>query len=65
MKLLITWSRLYVDLLNKPGLMLMEMSFDQGDKMLESFHSLAQFSEVKIIKDLSQHDRIIRGAKNG
>lgn len=65
LQLLYHWSRAYVGFLNTPGLMLMEMSFDQGEKMLEHFRSLQQFSEVKIIKDLSQLDRIIRGVKNG
>lgn len=65
LQLLIDWSSKYVQILNNPGLMLMEMGFDQGTKMLEHFRSHQQFSEVKIIKDFSQHDRIIRGVKNG
>lgn len=65
LQLLKSWSQSYIKLLKPNALMLMEMSFDQGPRMLEHFHSLQVFSEVKIIKDLSQHDRIIRGVKNG
>jgi release factor glutamine methyltransferase len=43
----------------------MEMGMTQGPAMKESFRSLEIFDEVRVIKDLSGHDRIVCGVKNG
>lgn len=63
--LLKTWSSAYVTEMNFPGIMLMEMGFSQGPTMKEHLESLKVFKEVNIIKDLSGHDRVIRGVTNG
>lgn len=54
------WSKLYQPHLSNPGLMLMEMGFQQGPEMKEHFKSL-RFESVEVKKDLSGHDRVIRG----
>ncbi len=59
------WSAKYKDRLKPKSLMLMEMGFDQGPAMKNHFVELGIFSEVRIIKDLSNLDRIICGVKNG
>lgn len=58
------WSEKYRTHLNSEGIMLMEMGFDQGPAMKSYYQSLG-FQEVKIIKDLSGHDRVISGVKHG
>lgn len=57
------WSAKYRESLNKPGLMIFEMGFQQGDRMVSYFENFKQFSEVKIIKDLSKLDRIIKSTQ--
>ncbi len=64
-QLLKSWSQAYGSKLLKPGLMLMEMGYKQGAEMLKHFESLKIFDDVKILKDLSGHDRIIQGSRNG
>jgi release factor glutamine methyltransferase len=61
--LLKTWSEGAARLLSGRGFMLMEMGFDQGQEMKEHFESLKIFERVDILKDLSQHDRVIVGHK--
>lgn len=63
--LLKQWSQIYGQHLASEGLMLMEMGMSQGDKMGAHFANLALFNEVRVIKDLSGHDRVIRGVKHG
>lgn len=63
--LLKQWSRIYGQHLASEGLMLMEMGMSQGDEMGSHFANLALFNEVRVIKDLSGHDRVIRGVKHG
>lgn len=63
--LLKKWSTLYVSALATPGLMLMEMGMSQGADMKEHFANLNLFDEISVIKDLSGHDRIIRGVTHG
>lgn len=55
------WSKLSVGSLKKPGIMAFEMGHLQGPIMKEHFQSLNVFSEVKVIQDLSEKDRIIQG----
>ena len=58
------WSKLYLPFLSKPGLMLMEMGYQQGPEMKKHFDDL-KLTSVVIKKDLSGHDRIIRGEIHG
>ena len=58
------WSKLYLPFLSKPGLMLMEMGYQQGLEMKKHFDDL-KLTSVVIKKDLSGHDRIIRGETHG
>lgn len=64
LKFLKTWSEKYRTHLKSKSMMLMEMGFDQGPAM-KSFYETLGFDEVKIIKDLSGHDRVICGVKHG
>lgn len=61
--LLKKWSQTYKNFLSDEGLMLMEMGYTQGEAMKKHFQSLEVFQETRVIKDLSGHDRIIRGVK--
>nr|BFD61384.1 hypothetical protein BdHM001_00650 [Bdellovibrio sp. HM001]BFD65041.1 hypothetical protein HAGR004_00630 [Bdellovibrio sp. HAGR004] len=63
--LLKAWSAAFAPYLKKPGLMLMEMGMGQGAAMKQSFESLKIFNEISVIKDLSGHDRVIRGETHG
>lgn len=58
------WSQSYLEILSQPGLMLMEMGYQQGPQMQKFFETL-NFSSVGIKKDYSGHDRIIKGELNG
>lgn len=60
-----TWSAKYVSHLVPGGIMAMEMGYDQGPAMKAHFDSLGVFKEVRVIKDLSGHDRVIYGVKHG
>jgi release factor glutamine methyltransferase len=60
-----TWSARYVSHLVPGGAMAMEMGYDQGPAMKAHFDSLGVFKEVRVIKDLSGHDRVIYGVKHG
>ncbi|MFP5518652.1 MAG: peptide chain release factor N(5)-glutamine methyltransferase [Bdellovibrionia bacterium] len=55
------WSKVYSQKLNKPGLMIMEMGYQQGPIMKDYYQRLGIFKEVSVIKDLSGHDRFITG----
>lgn len=63
--LLKQWSKIYSAHLNKPGIMLMEMGMTQGATMKEHFSNLKIFNEISVTKDLSGHDRVIRGVTHG
>lgn len=63
--LLKAWSAEYAPFLSNPGLVLMEMGLYQGRAMKDYFFSLNKFNEISVIKDLSGHDRVIRGVING
>jgi release factor glutamine methyltransferase len=63
--LLRLWSQSAVTKLKSKSLMMMEMGFDQGPQMKTYYDNLNCFSKVEIIKDLSGHDRVILGEKNG
>jgi methylase of polypeptide subunit release factors len=43
--------------------MIFEMGYQQGPLMKEHFLGLSQFKEVRVLKDLSGHDRFIIGEK--
>lgn len=59
------WSRAYAPYLKDSSLMLMEMGMSQGAAMKSHFEVLKIFNEISVIKDLSGHDRVIRGEKHG
>lgn len=63
--LLKAWSAAFAPYLRTPGLMLMEMGMSQGAAMKQSYDSLKIFNEISVIKDLSGHDRVIRGETHG
>lgn len=63
--LLKAWSAAFAPYLKKPGLVLMEMGMSQGAAMKQFFESLKIFNEISVIKDLSGHDRVIRGETHG
>lgn len=63
--LLKSWSDIYSKHLSSDGIMLMEMGMSQGPSMKEHFSGLKIFNEISVIKDLSGHDRVIRGVTNG
>ncbi|MFS4458989.1 peptide chain release factor N(5)-glutamine methyltransferase [Bdellovibrio sp. HCB2-146] len=63
--LLKQWSSSYSEKLSRPGLLLMEMGMSQGAAMLGHLEKLGKFNEVRVIKDLSGHDRVLRGVING
>ncbi|WP_374076650.1 peptide chain release factor N(5)-glutamine methyltransferase [Bdellovibrio bacteriovorus] len=63
--LLKSWSQVYGSHLKSPGIMLMEMGMTQGPAMKEHFANLKIFNEISVIKDLSGHDRVIRGVTHG
>ncbi len=65
LKLLKTWSQNYKFNLSSQALVLMEMGMTQGPAMKNHFEGLGVFNEVRVIKDLSGHDRVICGVKNG
>ena len=58
------WSANWVLAISSPGLMLMEMGLDQGPS-LQAFFTNLGLSQVEILKDLSGHDRVIKGVKHG
>jgi release factor glutamine methyltransferase len=55
------WSKLSASSLKKPGIMAFEMGHLQGPIMKEHFQSLNVFSEVSVIQDLSEKDRVVQG----
>ena len=63
LKLLKNWSENYKKNLSEHALVLMEMGMSQGPEMKKHFEGLGVFNEVRVIKDLSGHDRIISGVK--
>lgn len=63
--LLKAWSAAFAPYLKKPGLMLMEMGMSQGAAMKQAYEGLKIFNEISVIKDLSGHDRVIRGETHG
>lgn len=54
------WSQKYLALLAQPGLMLMEMGYQQGPAM-KDFYQTLEFDSVAVKKDLAGHDRLIVG----
>lgn len=61
--LLKSWSTLSVDKLKNPGLMIFEMGYQQGAQMKDHFQGFKKFQDVRVLKDLSGHDRFIIGEK--
>jgi release factor glutamine methyltransferase len=55
------WTKLGLKVLNKTGLMAFEMGHEQGLVMKNYFESLDVFSDVQVVKDLAEKDRIIKG----
>jgi release factor glutamine methyltransferase len=60
LKALKEWAAHSQRVLKKPGLMLFEMGHQQGAPMLQFFSAMNLFSEVKVLKDLSGLDRVIK-----
>ncbi len=65
LELLKVWSAGYANKLSRPSLVLMEMGTSQGSAMKTHFENIKMFNEVLVIKDLSGHDRVLRGVING
>lgn len=63
--LLTQWSQLYSGHLSAKAMMAMEMGASQGAAMQSHFQKLECFNEIRVMKDLSGHDRVIYGAKHG
>lgn len=63
--LLKKWSAAAQLRLKNKSLMLMEIGFDQGPQMKNHFEDLKSFEKVEVLKDLSGHERVILGEKNG
>ncbi|QDK36161.1 peptide chain release factor N(5)-glutamine methyltransferase [Bdellovibrio sp. NC01] len=63
--LLKKWSQAYAPFLSPNSVMLMEMGMSQGSAMQNQFESLNLFNNVRVVKDLSGHDRVIYGVKHG
>ncbi len=59
------WSQAYSHFLNTKSILLMEMGLEQGSAMREHLEGLKNFDEISVISDLSGHDRVICGVKNG
>lgn len=57
------WSVRFKERLNRPGLMLFEMGYQQGPQLKRYFEGFNQFTNVNIIKDLSKLDRFIKGTQ--
>jgi release factor glutamine methyltransferase len=64
LELLKSWSKKSVKALKSPGLCLMEMGSKQAVEMIDSLETMTAFKVVRVIKDLSGHDRLILGEKN-
>lgn len=64
LELLKSWSKKSVKVLKSPGLCLMEMGSKQAVEMIDSLETMTAFKVVRVIKDLSGHDRLILGEKN-
>lgn len=62
---LMTWSKIASPWMKSKSVMIFEMGFEQGPDMLEHFEKLTSFQHNRILKDLSGHDRVIVGEKNG
>jgi release factor glutamine methyltransferase len=60
-----SWSKSYSRFLSSSAIMLMEMGMTQGPVMHEYYKNLEVFNEVRVIMDLSGHERIICGVKHG
>lgn len=60
-----SWSSAYAPHLSSPGMMIMEMGTDQGAAMKSHYEELGIFTEVRVLKDLAGHDRIIQGVRYG
>lgn len=63
--LLKKWSKGYGPYLASEAVMLMEMGMSQGPAMKNHFDNLEIFKSVRVVKDLSGHDRVIYGVKHG
>jgi len=63
--LLKKWSTAAPLRLKNKSLLMMEMGFDQGPQMKNHFEELKSFAKVEVLKDLSGHERVILGEKNG
>ncbi|MEQ1723572.1 MAG: peptide chain release factor N(5)-glutamine methyltransferase [Pseudobdellovibrio sp.] len=59
-KALFDWSAKFKTYLKPNGVMLFEMGYLQGAKIKQHCDNFKQFSEVKILKDLSGLDRIVK-----
>lgn len=60
---LLDWSKQFKDQLNQPGLLLFEIGHQQGARLKQHFADFKQFSSIKILKDLSGLDRLVKGVQ--
>jgi release factor glutamine methyltransferase len=59
-----SWSTAASKALKDSSMMIMELGWTQGPEMKKYYDDMYIFSEVKILKDYSGHDRMIVGTKN-
>lgn len=57
---LFSWSKKFKDQLNRPGVMLFEMGYQQGGQLKQHFDNFKQFTSIKVIKDLSGLERLVK-----
>ena len=59
------WAQSFIPKLNSGGIMLFEIGYNQGQQAKDLFEGFKIFSQVRLIKDLAGHDRVIEGVMNG
>lgn len=60
---LFDWSTKLKTHLNKPGLIMFEMGYQQGARLKKHFEAFQQFSNTQIVKDLSGLDRFVKSTQ--
>lgn len=62
-KLIFDWLKVTTSILKPKGFFVFEIGRNQADRCLNFVDNLKSFSEVRVIKDLSGHDRILIGRR--
>lgn len=60
---ILDWTSKFSKYLKPTGLLLIEMGHNQGAKLKAHCEALLQFSEVRVLKDLSGFDRVVKCAQ--